>query len=129
MTSSHATEPHATDPHHDLGPDQRWINPYQLTARGYETMVLICEARIQVFHDPDVLGLPTLWRFVGNEGTPPWADQAYRWATRYIRAGLVKVSAPDGRDWAPLCPTMAGIVLLDIWRDHPFTVFEHPTAP
>lgn len=107
-----------------------WINPYRMSGRGYETMLLICETRIQVWpgrprnNDPSELAVK--WRFVGGPA-PAWKSTAYAWAVRYIRAGLVEqTKEPNWRDWAPLHPTLAGVALLDIWRDHPFTIVEHP---
>lgn len=107
-----------------------WVNPYRMTAWSYETMVMVCEGRIQVqpgrTHRDDAPFMPRAWRYVGGPA-PRWADEAQEWVKRFIPAGLVEPAVEDSPGaWTPLALTLAGAVLLDTWRKHPFVVIDQP---
>jgi hypothetical protein len=105
--------------------EPEWVNPYQITKRGAETLTLIAEyqmlARLKPGTEPGSDPVRE-WAFSGG---PPgsWSQQARDWAARFLEVGLIDhARRPPGDDWSLVHLTRAGKFLLHAWHTHPFTV-------
>jgi hypothetical protein len=102
-----------------MGSDTEWINPYQATEIGADTLAMVSEGRLEMKWQ---VGQERDWRIVG--GAPDSWRQAIKYIDLYYRAGMITTStgmfAPSGM-WVPTRLTQAGQFLYQAWISHPFT--------
>lgn len=105
-----------------------WINPYQLTKRGADTLNRIDENLVftRLTAGTEAGSVPVReWKFLGGD----WGGAGRDWAARFLDAGLVTAEPAELDTWSPVSLTTAGDALFTTWRDHPFLVIDPPLAP
>jgi hypothetical protein len=121
-----------------------WVNPYQVTKRGADTLNVVMEKRLQfrlrrVFGDNHAgFTLTREWRTVGGS-VGSWHSALIEHANRFLDAGMIDYLRPAGisvdqwspqvNDWSPVQVTEAGLFLFRAWQREPFVVVPTSEVP